>query len=307
MTARRATRSLPFTMEVAISAVSYDAHLVAELSNRIAVTLGSTPGWLEAPPVADAAPLSVENARVLLVLHQRLSSPDVAALKSRMRSRPESVCVARLDDAPLPEWLDGARLLSLPIDGLKGITSAVLDCVALCGGAAREADPEEEAQPRNPRGWQDGPKPFLDQPRASSSLRVQFEAIASELRPHIRQAGERVPGLVAELHSLPNRLVMHVGSVALSFSWVAGAMGNVSDGRLMVIEWTGVRPRSPRGNVLEAAVPVRECVYKPEATDAENWRWRSDTANGEAYSTSNLARQWIDSASLAATTVAQAS
>ena len=110
---------------------------------------------------------------------------------------------------------------------------------------------------------------------------------------------EPAPDPVAELHTLPNRLVLQIGATALSFSWVSGRMGTVADGRLLVIEWEGAVARRGGAGALSAAKAVRERIYRVEATDREGWRWRVDDPNGRAYSTANLAGEWLATALIA--------
>src|SRR5205085_4880969 len=101
------------------------------------------------------------------------------------------------------------------------------------------------------------------------------------------------PECSIELQSLPNRLVARCDDVGISFSWLAGRLGTVADGRLMVIEWSGVEKQARGVGALQAATPVRETVYHAEGTGPESWHWRQDVPNGQAYSTGNLVAEWF--------------
>jgi hypothetical protein len=69
----------------------------------------------------------------------------------------------------------------------------------------------------------------------------------------------------------------------------------VADGRLLVIQWSGLAMM--RGiRALQSARPVRERVYRPEGVDAEHWCWRveqGDAAEGDAYTTDGLVADWL--------------
>lgn len=150
----------------------------------------------------------------------------------------------------------------------------------------------------------DGPRPFLSQPRAESALRHELAGIAARLAPELerRRAGE--PDSMFEMHIVPHRLIARLGDAGLSFSWVVavGCEGaTVSEGRLLVIQWTGVATERRGVAALRSARPVRERVYRPEGVDAEHWRWRIDdagAADGEAYTTDNLVAEWLATSSL---------
>ena len=128
--------------------------------------------------------------------------------------------------------------------------------------------------------------------------RRELDALALALAPRPRK-NEPASDPVTELHTLPNRLVLQIGAVALSFSWVSGRMGTVADGRLLVIEWEGAVTRRGGAAALSAAKAVRERIYRVEATDRDGWRWRADDPNGRAYSTANLAAEWLANALIA--------
>jgi hypothetical protein len=142
-------------------------------------------------------------------------------------------------------------------------------------------------------------RPFLAKPRALASLRREFDALAAELRQRLRAEETNGKDPDTRLDSLPHRLVLQLGGVAISFSWVFGRAESVVDGRLLIIEWDGVVARGRGIGTGQTATPVRECVYRPEATGPESWLWRLDDSNGRAFSTSNLAGEWLLGATIA--------
>jgi hypothetical protein len=291
--------------------VSYDAMLVADLAARFVPRLRSTPHWsgsVAATPVepAEHATALERTSRVVMILHQRLwrhdrvTATDEAALRSRLRARPKSVRVVTLDGDRVPEWLAGAPRCSLGKKGLDGVVEFALEAVTACGGSVQPPAPAASAP--TPLRWGDTPVPFLAQPRAFSSLRREIDALAAALRVGLDgfdKTEQRSPEGVAELQTLPHRLVAQLGAVGLTFSWVAGRLASVADGRLLVIEWKGVLP-SRLGVPAKAAAAVRETVYRPEATGPDGWRWRADEPGGRAYSTKHLAGAWLLGASVSA-------
>lgn len=161
------------------------------------------------------------------------------------------------------------------------------------------------------RQWFDAPPRFLAQPRAQSTLRREFDLLATQLSalvPHTtRERGVRGVDRVethtdpiVELHSLPHRLILRMGEMGLSFSWVNNGTGSVADGRLLVILWRGVSPQQKGVAALKSATPVREASYRVEATDPDTWLWRGDDGTGQVWSTVNLAASWLAGAQAAA-------
>jgi hypothetical protein len=295
-------------LELAISAVPYDALLVAELTDHLAVRLQTVPFWAgngRADSMGhDGAEHMVDvPSRLALVLHQRLwghdslTRSDDEALRERVRQHPGSVRVVTLDDEPLPAWLTNVAQCDLVTLGLDGVVEFVVDGVAAAGGVTaqlRPAEPIREPQ----RRWPDGPAPFLSQPRAFSALRRELDLLAAELKPQMRIEETRAADRTAELQLLPNRVVVRLDDVGISFSWVAGRLGTVADGRLLVIQWNGAVPRSRGVAAMTSATPVRERVYRAEGSDPESWCWRADAPNGRALSTAHLAAEWLAGATL---------
>ena len=296
-----------FSHDIAISAVSYDAMLVAELTERLASRLRTAPVWAghsQAEPSGAAPTLLAESSRIALVLHQRLWRHDIATqsdhavLSVRLRHHPESVRVVTLDDSPLPELLATPERRDFAVDGLEGVARFALEAIAGAGGSLRRAEPERPAATEEKAGWSNAPPPFLSQPRALLSLKRELDALAAVLEPQL-QVGARAKDRVIELHSSPHRLLARVAGTAISFSWVPGGLGTVADGRLLVIQWMGVDAQHRGIEALKFGSPVHERVYRAESTGPDDWRWRTDELNGRACSTANLAAEWLAGASAA--------
>ncbi|MGH7619636.1 MAG: hypothetical protein ACREPM_20680 [Gemmatimonadaceae bacterium] len=303
--------STPFAYEVVISAAGYDTLLVTELSDRLKPRLGANPVWTGRSMVHGddtSHPLANDAARVVLVLHQRLWSHDTATradadlLRERMSRQRPSVWVVAVDSSPLPSWLATAPTCSLVEIGVDGVVEFALAAIAASGGSTQAAPvPAASIAPGDDNRF-DRPAPFLSQQRAFSSLRHELDALASELMAQDGSVAAPADEPMPELHSMPNRLVVRLGSIGLSFSWIGGGLGTVAEGRLLVIEWSGMRPSTRGVTPLKEATLVRERVYRPEAAGPDGWRWRADDPNGCAYSTADLAGEWLGGASLAART-----
>src|SRR5689334_4612724 len=165
-----------YTHDLAISAVSFDAMLVADLSDRLESRLRTSVAWSGhvARAVGDAvSPLLGDSSRVALILHQRLGGHDptrvdAVSLRARLRQRPGSVVVASLDDAPLPDWLAGERACNLSVIGVDGLVQFALDAVAAAGGTLQRGvrpAADSEVVVERPLRYE-GPAPFLSQLRA---------------------------------------------------------------------------------------------------------------------------------------------
>lgn len=296
---------MPFTYDLAISAVPSDAILVTELCAELGERLDTEPVWeghVTAAGIELLATLVADQSRVAVILHQRLweketaTIADAVALRERILQRPGSVCVVLLDDTPVPKWLSSAQQFDLAAGGLQNAATFTLDAVASGGGTVGAERPLPQAieLPRRP----DGPPPFLAQPRAHSTLRHELDALASALESHLRESRALRPGGVFELHSLPFRLIVRLDDIGISFSWVAGRAPSVADGWLLVIEWRSVSTAMRGVAALKSAKPVRQHAYRAEGSDPAHWRWRIDEPNGRAYSTANLLADWLGGAGI---------
>jgi hypothetical protein len=302
-------------LDVAISAVSYDALLVAELTERLTQQLSGPPVWhsraadLRPDAEADAASAAQfsESARVVIVLHQRLwghdetTAADAEALRERIRAKQhKSIRVVALDAEPIPAWLKTASHCVLNDVGVDGVVQSVVAAVAANGGDVGAAPIAPEEEPAKPRpAWSEPPATFMSQPRALTALRHEFETLTAQLAEHVKFESNRLGDVQAELHTAPQRLVVQIGSVALTMSWVAGRSGKIVDGRLMVIEWSGAVAHRRQMGGLQTASPVREMSYRAEAKSPDDWCWRPEGMEGVAYSSKNLAGQCFTATALA--------
>jgi hypothetical protein len=303
-------RPATYQCDLAISAVPYDVACVAELSAHLELRLRTPIIWLGAvnlendtPNVGSISPLTGDYSRVAVVLHQRLWGHDAmtrideTTLRERLERRPESIRVVALDDHPVPEWLSGVARCDLSTDGIAGVSDFLVDAITQHGGFATMAPEAGPATPDEP-GWREGPPRFLVQPRALSALRRELDALAEALAPNGQQKKSSGADKTFELQTLPNRIVVRVNDVGVSFSWMAGPLGVVADGRLMVVQWAGATPYTRGVGTLRFATAVRERMYRVDSDGPENWSWRVDSPNGRACSTVNLAAEWLAGAAI---------
>lgn len=297
--------------DIAVSAVSYDALLVSDLVARVQPTLFGTAYWRGDSPLpvddADDLELLTRSARLVVVLHQRLwgrngfTARDLIAVQTRVQTlAADATCVVMLDDSPVPPWLADAPRCTLSTEGMDGVATFIADRLAAVAGRPRvDVHAPAAVEQRRPL-WGEGPQPYLAQPRAQTTLKHQLEELSGELARRLRTESDRVVDGKLDLHSTPQRTVVQVGRVGLSYSWVAGRSGVIADGRLLVIEWDGVVTHSPRmtGNT-QSASPSRERVFRPQASGPDDWRWCADDGEHVSYSTRNLAGQTFDGALLA--------
>ena len=136
--------------------------------------------------------------------------------------------------------------------------------------------------------------PFLEQGRAQNTLRHELQKMFNAIEERIDEASAHDADTIIEVSSVPNRIIARHGTVAVSFSWLTGRLGGVSDGQLLVMEWAGLPPNKRGPDALKTAKSSREASYRPEATDAASWCWRTATEEGRAPSTVDLVGEWFD-------------
>jgi hypothetical protein len=296
--------SLPaprMTRDVTISAVRYDALLVADLAARLASLIGATPYWRGVATEDDAAAATLaESTRLVVLVHQRLWSHDAATRADAMELQQFAsrlrlpVCVISVDDEPIPKWLTRSQGLTACVTSIDQVVDQVRE---LCPtpllhrrGDSR-MDRIEDADPPRPARWGEGAQPYLDQPRSASALRCALDEMEAELTRRVTSEAGHASERRAKLHSAPGRLVVQLAEVGLSFSWVPGRSGAVGDGRLLVIEWEGVVMHGRGMGGTRTASPRRERVFQPIATGPADLYWRSADSGAGSYSSRDLAGQ----------------
>ena len=283
-----------------ISAVPYDSLLVAELAARIEPALGAAPHWRGNHVGVDEQTAALaDSTRAVVVLHQRLwqhnaaTMADARELRERTQSPALPVYVVSLDEEPIPSWL--AESPHLTVRSIEiGQVADELEAVLLTAENPRRraaAQTPADLQAPRPERFGERPPPYLDQPRSLSALRRALDEMGAELERRVQSEKGQAAERTVEFHSSPDRLVVQLAEVGLSFSWVPGRSGTVSAGRLLVIEWEGVVVHGRRMGVTRTASPGRERLFQPEATGPDNLRWRAADSNAGAYSSLDLANQ----------------
>lgn len=141
--------------------------------------------------------------------------------------------------------------------------------------------------------WPEGPPSFLTQPRAFSALRHELDVVIRELKSAVDECRAALPERPFELLVLPHRVIARLDDVAVSFSWVAGRIPTVRDGRLLVIAWRDVVNRTRGVSALQSATPIHEQTYTPDGATPADWRWRVEDAPNPPCSSESLAAEWI--------------
>jgi hypothetical protein len=288
-----------FACDLAISSVSSDAGLVAELRTELALRLSLATLSLDlaSDDVDPNARFDASHSRMVLVLHSELWAHDAqsrghaALLEQRIRERPGSICVIVLDDTTVPKWLAKAPRYDLTASGRTGSVDFVLKAVATAGATIKQSAKSDAITNPNP-SW-DRPTPFLGQPRAQSALRQEFEAIAEQLEAEVERSRAAQPDCLHEVHVLPNRVVARMNDHAITVSWISGRQPTVADGRLLVIAWRDVALGVKGVPALKSAKPVRERTYAAGGNSHDEWCWRVEDATDIPYSSINLAADWI--------------
>ncbi len=295
-----------FKYDVAISATEFDALAATELKRRLehvlakGVNAGAPSG--AAAPVATAARKALEkDARVVVVLHQRLwavGSPDddLAAIKSRVgTTKRKDVVIVPLDSSPVPTWLKGVVVKAAGSPTSAAVIDAVVAAVTAAGGtprrlteaaiAARLADEETRARAR---------ASFLSSQRAFALINRELDALSNTVLKLCQAPGTLPDGLSPQVRRTPDRYTVQIGPVGLSFSWIRGRTNSIADGQLLVIEWSGQlgEQASPASRT---AMPAFEHVLQPHATSPEDWQWRRADLDLCSYTTRDLAAQCVAS------------
>ena len=146
--------------------------------------------------------------------------------------------------------------------------------IAAGGGSTRAASALPEAAGVVDEHRFDRPAPVpRAQHRAFSSLRHEFDALAPELtaRERRQRASDRSCSGTA---SLPNRFVVRLGNIGLSFSWIVGGFGN-SRRRTVPRHRVDGNATSTRGAYsAQVGDPGSRARVSPGSRRSGGWRWR---------------------------------
>lgn len=146
---------------------------------------------------------------------------------------------------------------------------------------------------------------FLDSHRALAVCAREFDRLAEDVSKRVMDLEDEAKGLKADVKRSPGRCIVQLGPVALTISWLRTRAETVSQGRLLIVEWTGTVGANgaqeyvngvPTVAVTQTAKVVTENVYLAEASDEKSWTWRREGKNSrKAYKSPELAKSAVSS------------
>ncbi|MEK7402651.1 MAG: hypothetical protein AABZ80_09855, partial [Gemmatimonadota bacterium] len=132
-----------------------------------------------------------------------------------------------------------------------------------------------------------------------------FDRLAEDVSKRVMDLEDEAKGLKADVKRSPGRCIVQLGPVALTISWLRTRAETVSQGRLLIVEWTGTVGANgaqeyvngvPTVAVTQTAKVVTENVYLAEASDEKSWTWRREGKNSrKAYKSPELAKSAVSS------------
>ena len=130
-------------------------------------------------------------------------------------------------------------------------------------------------------------RPFLSSVRAQAACARELGRLGDEVERGIEALGGAVQDEKVTVRRSPDRFIIQLGPVALTFAWLRGNQEAVASGELLVIGWRGeVAPRknhSPerptRGPASLGATPLWEEVLTPIGESEETLGWHSPAAD----------------------------
>jgi hypothetical protein len=159
-----------------------------------------------------------------------------------------------------------------------------------------------------PRGDADGPlignrEAFLDSARAGSVLTRELDRLIDRIVERMAVIDDDPLLPDSEIRRTPGRLIVQLGPVALTVSWIRGADNSIASGRLMVVEWLGtvargatrVPERIAATNAGHTARVQAEDILAPEATSEADWTWCREAARTERSHSVDLAERCVSS------------
>src|SRR5258706_6571912 len=146
---------------------------------------------------------------------------------------------------------------------------------------------------------------FLDSHRALAVCSREFDRLADDVSKRVMDLEDEAKRLKADVKRSPGRCIVQLGPVALTISWLRTRGETVSQGRLLIVEWTGTVGANgeqeyvngvPTVAVKQTAKVVAETVYMAEASDEKSWAWRREGKNArKAYKSPELAKSTVSS------------
>lgn len=141
---------------------------------------------------------------------------------------------------------------------------------------------------------------FLSSHRALSVCTREFERMtrtaAQRATELARDEGLETP----EVRLTPNRCIVQLGPVAMTFVWMRSTLDTVAEGRLLAMVWKGqiaqrkrLQPERTTTGAAPTAAPVWEEVLAAGGTNEDSWEWRPEQDTTRHYDSSQLADRCI--------------
>ncbi len=100
----------------------------------------------------------------------------------------------------------------------------------------------------------------------------------------------------------PGRLIVQLGPVALTVTWLRPGHATVEDGELLIILWRGavaprgehIPERSPLRRAASSATALWEQTLRPVATEEATWVWKAAGAKGRSHSSAELGDRCVE-------------
>jgi hypothetical protein len=246
----------------------------------------------------DVPPALRSDARVVVVLHQRLWGETAATRRDRViierrvaqQGNGFLVFVSLEPRIELPSWVAAAHgCTALSPDGVAEV-EAITAAVERSGGVTRAAHASSMF------GLETGTEMRERQEEDQSSFKManlaqrEVTALLDQIEKGVEELKARFPDREIAARRTPERCLIQAGDVALSVSWLRPAPQENGYGTLLVIEWAGTvtfpgEPLHPR----HRATVVREHALHLETVAWPAWNWSADEMPLRKYTSSDLA------------------
>ena len=144
---------------------------------------------------------------------------------------------------------------------------------------------------------------FLDSSRAVSALTRELDRLIDGIVERMAAIDDDPLLPDSEIRRTPSRLIVQLGPVALTVSWIRARDNAVASGRLMVVEWLGtvargatrVPERMAATSTGHTARVQSEEILVPQATSEADWTWSREAGPAERSHTVEVAERCVSS------------
>jgi hypothetical protein len=125
-------------------------------------------------------------------------------------------------------------------------------------------------------------RPFLSSVRAHAACTRELGRLGDEVLRSVAAVGGALRDETPTVRRSPDRCIVQLGPVALTFAWLRGSDDSIASGELLVIVWRGaVAPRKDhnperpsKGPAPLGATPLWEQVLTAVGESEQTWAWR---------------------------------